>query len=197
MSIELGYFQASIPGVSLEKENRKVLDNDWKKFADKHNVEIPVPKKSRQYYKGSRHRKNDNSEITVLYVSTFDISVNEYKKSHGNSRPIWAKLYRERGIPAKAYATGKVTHDEFIKDNLSWVEKEEFEFKNGKKITVLRYGDCGGFCKRLITIWNDDAENLRVRQEDKISKNKWQASSIMQFPRNEVEKLMMPLVAHS
>ena len=181
----------------MEKEDKKILDNDWRKFAKEHNVDIPVPKKSRQYYKGPRHRKNDNSEITVLYVSTFGISVNEYKKSHGNSRPIWAKLYSERGMPVNAYATGKVSHEEYKKDNLSWVEKEEFEFKNGKKITVLRYGDCGGFCKRLITIWNDTTENLRVRQEDKISKNKWQTSSITQSPRNEVEKLLMPLVAHS
>jgi hypothetical protein len=186
------YSQYSLPETLVEGGSIQI--NDWTHYANEHCVTIPVPKEKAKRRNNNNHRTRRNELSMPLYKKAFDTTIRAFKKNHANSRPVWAKLFSEKEFSKNKHDYKLLRGEESEGHKLNYLEKEDFKFDSGN-ITVLRYADYGGYCQRVVTIWDSSNENILVRQEDKISRNQWVVTSSKEVSKEEVEKLSS-LVAH-
>lgn len=204
---KLNFHQLPMPGFETSG-GRISPDSDWTKFAEEHGLKIyirPIIHRSKSTRLGGETVFDNNSHIFFdnpwkgfITGARFGSSIQEYKRSHNGKRPNWAMLYSEKDEPDPNYSfnrnfnhRGRILKKDEQQDGRFWhVEREDYE-KSENMVTVIRYADTSGQCRRVVVFRTiPDKEIVEIRQEDWVSRASWEITSVRNVAKSEVCDLL-------
>jgi hypothetical protein len=162
------------------------IENNWTRWADEHNLDIHIRAMPHRKKLGRRvggayiFKEQENKRLFFRNPWTgwekfdpFTSTIENYRKH--NLRPFWAKTFSEQGKegkhevlePAGQTKQGCKIHS---------FEEELITF-GGKNTKVIRFLDGSGRCRQVNIIHIlEDKDYYSFRQENWVSKGKWQVT---------------------
>jgi len=190
--------QNSLP--DFEYSGGKIAESDWTRFAADKNIQLHITpiKKQKRWSEptehGFIHSAKLNTELPQYIDETyFRATIRSYKASHAGSRPLWAKLYSERGLRRNQYNNCLVSG--MSRNTHLWTyENETFNSPDGTELAhAIRFADIAGRCSRVILITPGELPHMsKVRIEDKTPRGPrgvWSVTTHFERQTEETKKL--------
>jgi hypothetical protein len=191
-----------------------IKESDWTRWAREHDVELhitPIPLKLKRgssvggahVFKDKFNRnyffKNEWTEWEKNFdpnLDPFISTIQEYKDIY-NRRPDWAKTFSEQY--KKRDCKVLKPFDRTGENKRFWGFEEEIITNNkGIENRIVRFLDTSGNCRRVVSIGPPDEDSFcHFRQEDWISKGKWEVKKESWFPVHELKFPQDILMSHN